>query len=298
VEARYRAATSFERAGKKARARELYDDLASEPASDRQARAAFARAKLELEAGNRDAGLALLDAAIRRFPASGVARRNLERRLLDLETESGPEAALDYLEQVESPLADTELAEAVGYQKARYLERAGDLDAARDAYLDVAERFPYPYGAYWDDALYHSAEIDVELGRPSEAVSHLERMLSKREPAPMHGSLERPRFGPARFLMAEVYRDELRDLRAARRNFLLIVTEHPTSPLRDDALWEAALIAHRVGDTSTACRDLHRLVKGMPDSRYAPCAPRVCRQLPRSESRCKGYIAERIPESN
>jgi hypothetical protein len=294
TEARYRAATSWERAGKPEAASELYGQLAADPASERSARAAFDQAELRLATGDQAAGLALVDDAIRRYPDSGVARRALERRLIDLNQQHGANAALAYLAEMDSSLANTELAEAVAYQRARYQELAGAKRAARDSYLAVARRFPYPFGAYWDDALYHAAELDVELGNPRHAIGHLERMLSQREPTPVHGSLERPRYGPARFLMAEIYRDQLGDPNAARNTFLVLVNEHPTSPLRDDALWEAALLALAAGNGADACADLGRLVEEMGDSRYVPCAHRVCPQLP-SIGHCRGYIAERIP---
>ena len=295
-EARYRAAASWERAGKRAEAAGLYEELASGPETDRSARAAFELAELKVEAGDREAGNAMVDDAIRRYPGSGLARRALQRRLLDRSDEGGPVAALDYLDRMEPALRQTALAEFVAYERARYQELAGAKEAARDGYLGVARRFPYPFGAFWDDALYHAAKLDVELGRPHAAIAHLEQMLSKREPKPALGSLERPRFGPARFLIAEIYRDQLGDGDAARRTFLLVVNEHPTSPLRDDALWEAALIARSEGNTRAACHDLGRLAREMPDSRYVPCTHAVCPELPRTSRRCHSYIAAEISE--
>jgi TolA-binding protein len=296
AEARYRAAASWQRAGNNAAAARLYGSLASDPASDRSSRAAFEAARLRREAGDVAAGNALIDDAIRKYPDSGVARRALERRLIELSEAEGHQAALAYLDRVEPDLNETALAESVVYQRARYQQRAGSLRAARDSYLTVARRFPYPFGAYWDDALYHAAELERELGRPSAAIEHLEKMLSKREPKPSHGSLERPRFGPARFLIAEIYRDDLGQPNDARQTFLVLVDEHPTSPLRDDALWEAALLAHTAGDSDAACAGLRRLVSEMPDSRYVPCAPAVCSELPTTKRRCRSYIAERIPD--
>ena len=295
ADARYRAAASWERAGKPDAADDLYRQLASGPETERSARAAFERANLRLAAGDREAGNALVDDALRRYPSAGVARRALERRLMELNREQGTDSALAYLAKMEPSLADTELAESVAYERARYQNLAGSKRAARDSYLDVARRFPYPFGAYWDDALYHAAELDIELGEPRLAVAHLKRMLSQREPAPKYGTLERPRFGPARFLMAEVYRDQLRNPRAARETFLTLVREHPTSPLRDDALWEAALLARAAGNPNSTCSDLARLVEEMPDSRYVPCTHRICSQLP-ATGRCPSYIADHIPD--
>jgi tetratricopeptide (TPR) repeat protein len=294
-EARYRAATSWERAGKKLEAAKLYDELAREPDAERSARAAFERAQLRIDAGDREIGTAAIDDAIRRYPESGIARRALERRLLDLYQEQGATKALTYLDQMAPTLAETSLAESVLYQRARYQEMAGDTRSARDSYLAVAHAFPYPYGAYWDDSLYHAAQLEVALGHPRPAIAHLESMLSKRESTPAHGSLERPRFGPARLLMAEIYRDELRDPVAARRTFLVLADEHPTSPLRDDALWEAALLAQQANDLEAACKYLTRLADEMPDSRYVACVSAICPRLPASDRDCRSYITDRIP---
>src|SRR5689334_18642251 len=68
-EARYRAATSYERAGKLEKARGLYEVLASGK-SERAPRATFALADLRLRSGDEAGGYAALEAAIRKYPSS------------------------------------------------------------------------------------------------------------------------------------------------------------------------------------------------------------------------------------
>ncbi len=289
-EARYRAAASLARGGRGPDAARLYEELAADPEGERAARAAFERAELELDTGRVDAGIALRDRALRTFPDSGLAGRALRRQLTWHVERGGAAAALAYLDSLDAEVGESELAEAIDYERAAHLELAGDREAALAAYLAVAQRFPYPFGVYWDDAIFRAAELEVALGRPRDAIAHLERMLDEREAKPIAGSLERPRFGPARFLIAEILRDELHDPAAARREFLRLVDAHPTSRLRDDALWSAATLGASLGDPEGACRDARRLARDFPDSRYVGCLRRACPELGATTADCPSYV--------
>lgn len=292
-EARYRAAKSLERADRDDDAAKLLDDLAATEGSDRAARAAFDRAELELDAGHEAEGIALRDHALRTFPSSGLATRALQRQLAWHRDRQGVAGALAYLTRLAGKLGETELAEALAYERANLLTETDDDAAALAAYLECAERFPYPYGVYWDDALYRAAELERALGRPRAAIAHLERMLASREPRPqLTGSLERPRFGAARFLIAVTLRDDLGDTERARREFLRLVREHATSRLRDDALWAAAELAWRAGNQRAACADARRLARDFPASRYVGCLGRLCPAAADEAARCPAYLGE------
>ena len=292
-DARYRAAASYERAGELARAKEIYGTLASGN-SDRAARATFALAELQIRAGDEAGGNAALEAAVRKFPGSGVANLALRRYFAALAEHGGDQAVLAYIDRVEPSLGHGDLAEQLLYERARRFDSLGQAGAARDAYVVVADRFPYPYGAYWDDALFRGADCELRLGAPARAVALLERMLAAREASHMSGSYERPRFADAAYRVAELYRDQLRDPKAARRAFHGVFVDYPSSTLRDDALWQEALLAHQAGDTA-ACAPLATLVQHLPDSRYAPCAHEICPTLamiPRRE--CAAYIEREL----
>ena len=56
-------------------------------------------------------------------------------------------------------------------------------------------------------------------------------MLSVREESTFAGSYERPRFSPAQFRIAVLYRDVLRDHRSARREFHRLYQAHKSSIL-------------------------------------------------------------------
>jgi TolA-binding protein len=287
-EARYRAATSFERAGRLVDARALYDVLA-QGQSERAARATFALAVLRLRAGDRAGGYAALDLAIHRYPASGVAGPALNRYFAALAEGGGDRAVLAYIDRSEPLLDRSELAEQLLYERARRLYALDAWSEARTAYLTVANRFPYPHGAYWDDALFYGAECELRLAHPERAIELLTRMLDARETAHLSGSYERPRFASAAYRIAEVYRDQLSDEARARTAFHRVFTDFPNSTLRDDALWQESLLAWRSSESS-ACAPLSLLLRDLPDSRYAACVTEICPKLPGKSGACHAYI--------
>jgi hypothetical protein len=291
-EARYRAAGAYARGGEPERAAGIYRKLAAQgPDNERRARADFALAELELDAGREPEGQRLLAAAIRRHPSSGLAARGLRAHVAYLREQGGSDAVLAYLASEQRALAGSELGEALEYQRARELDNAGRSAEARDAYLACAGHFPYPGGAYWDDALYRAAEKELALARPRYAIAHLQRMLAEQEGASIVGSYQRGRYAEAQLLIAHIHRDSLHDPAGARRELRKVWLNHPTSRLVDDALFQEALLAHQSGDAAGACTPLEIIVTKLADSRYAPCAPRLCDRLSTPPGReCHDYI--------
>lgn len=291
-EARYRAADSYARAGDSARAEALYRELAAAgPNVERRARAEFALADLWSASGRVEQAEAQRATAIRRYPSSGVASSALSQHLSYLREQGGSERVLAYLESESAAIGSTELGETLAYRRARELGELGRLAAARDAYLACASRFPYPVGAYWDDALFRAAEAELSLGAPARALEHLERMLAQQEGATITGSYQRGRYAEAQLKIAEIYRDTLHDPARARRELRKVWERHPNSRLVDDALFQEALLAHRAGDRAGACAPLGIIVSKLPDSRYVPCAHQLCASLAETPGRdCRGYI--------
>jgi hypothetical protein len=115
-------------------------------------------------------------------------------------------------------------------------------------------------------------------------------MLAVREVSTMGGSYERPRFSAAQFRIAVLYRDRLHDPSGARREFHRLYTEHRTSILRDDALWEEAKLWQVDGHTEKACTVVAALTRDFPASRYAPCAHAVCPAIAPTAGRCHAYL--------
>jgi len=297
AEALYLRAAAYQRERSWEKARAAYGRLIQEASqSDRARRAIFDLAALEIEAGQREKGYGLLRDALMKQPNDGLARRAFERYLEYLDQAGGD--VLAWLRDVKPKLASSELDENVLYAIAARLAAAGDLEAARAAYVMCADRHPYPQGSLFDDSLWHASLIDEKLGQPKQAVADLERMLAVREPSSLTGSYERPRFSPARYRTAVLYRDALGDHASARREFHALYADHPTSILRDDALWEEAKLALADGDAREACALTSTLAKDFPASRYAPCSRALCPSAsPAPGTRCHDYITRGDPRS-
>lgn len=290
-EALYRAADSYARAERLDRAEAIYRTLARSADSERSARADFELAELMARAGRDAEARAQRLLALRRHPESGLAARALTVHLQWLREQEGSEAVLTFLTTEQARLGQGELGETLAYLRARELDAMGRVAAARDAYLLCAERYPYPLGAYWDDALYRAAEAELALGTPARSIGHLERMLAERERASFNGSYERGRYAEAQLKLAHIYRHYLGDARRARQELRRVAEHHPLSRLVDDALFEEALLARDSGEPSGVCPPLTILVRVRADSRYAPCAHLLCADLaPLAGRECRSYI--------
>jgi tetratricopeptide (TPR) repeat protein len=289
-EARFRAAASFERAGDLSRAEALFAALEGE-GGERAARALFERAVLAERCGDPARAQELYRESLRRYPSAGTSPTALDRHLAYVTRAQGDIGALARVDELVVELADGPLDERVRYARARLLERLGKTELALAAYLDTARRHPYPEGALWDDALFRAAIAEQKLGRPREAIELLERLLAEREEAHGYGSYERPRYAEARFAIAELYRDALHDPSRARREFLRVWADHPTTLLRDDALFQAALIAKAERNEAAACEAARTLERDAPDSRYVGCVEHLCPALEAPPGRtCRDYL--------
>jgi TolA-binding protein len=194
-------------------------------------------------------------------------------------------------------LRGTEVEENLDYEKGRALERMGKLALARDAFLETARAHPYPFGTLTDDALFRASLVEEQLGNPEAAIAHLRALLAGRESSHMMGSYDRPRYSQAQLRIGELYRDKLHDHASARRELHKVYADHPTSILRDDALWAEARLAKEDGDEREACALVERLGREFPDSRYARCVRLVCddAKLPQGTKRaCADYIEREV----
>lgn len=294
VYARYEAALARARAGDVARAsRELRAIADAKPPNAYSAQAAFKAAVL---AGESDpsAGYAELEAVALRWPETGVARVALTR-ILRHDDEVGPAKTLAHLDALAPKVAKTALEEDVAYERAKRIAELGRTEEARSSFVAVADRWPYPGGNYFDDALYRASEMEETLGRYKEAIGHLERLLSFRERSVTIGSYERPRYIPAMLRIAKLYEERLGDRQKARETLHRLYADFETSTLRDDALWREAELWQKDGDKDTACARLSTLTSDFPDSRYVPCAVERCSSIKRpakskAPKTCRAYI--------
>lgn len=294
-EARFMEARAEERAGQWAEARATYEKLVAEsPSGPRTPRAVFDLANIEIERGDAARGYGMLEAAARRFPKHGLARPAVRRLVQHAEDGGGPAGALAWLDAREPLFRGTEQDEIIHYERALALERAGRTQEAHDAFLASARRHPYPFGGLNDDAFWHAASIDEELGRYEEAIAHLRELLSSREPSGAWASYERPRFSAAQLRIALIYRDKIKDRAAARREYEKLYALHATTLNRDDAVWGEALLAREDGDRDTVCKLAKRLVAEFPESRYVRCAHLICPGVPPGKRECADYIRREV----
>lgn len=300
VYARYLAAKARIRSGDVTRgAAELRELANAKPPNDYSGAAAYDAAIVTLDA-DPVRGQSELEDVLVRFPSNAVARLSLGR-LLRIDTEAGgPAKVLARIDHLTPrvPAGDPKkpgVEEMLAYERARALAQQGNDGAARDAFVDVAKRWPYPIGGYFDDALYRASELDEKLGQPEKAVEHLEELLSRRENSVIVGSYERPRYSPAALRIADLYEGPLHDRSKARDTLHRFYRDFPRSVMRDDALWHEADLWQQDGDRDTACSRLSTLVSNSPDSRYVPCASQRCPKIARPEKskapkECRPYI--------
>lgn len=287
-----------ERAGQLDDARASYERIASAvPPGPRLVRAAVAAAQILIEQGKEGEGYGRLVDIARKHPNHGDARPAIVRVMDHQEDLGGKAAVLVFLRREQPAFLKTEMEVFFDYQIAKAVADKAvadktDLTPARDLLIAHARANPYPYGPYTDNALMRAAEIEVELGRPQEAITLLEEMLAPLEHAEKPGSYERPLFPEGQWKIAEIYRDKLKDNAAARRQFHRAYSDHKYAKLRDDALWEEAKLAVADGDKGDACDLVEKLADDFPQSRYVRCARELCpsAEVPKDARQCPPYL--------
>ena len=290
-EARFMEARSFEHAEKWREARAAYERLREDaPKGLRTERAQFEIAELEIAHGDAALGWQMLEKAVVENPRFGVTAPAIRRLIKHAQDQGGDAAALAWLDAHVRVFDGTEEDQEVAYERAMTLERLGRPKEAHDAYLATAKKHPYPSGGLTDDAYWKAAAIDEASGNFTEAITHLRELLAPRESSIGVGSYERSRYGQAQLHLGEIYRDRLKDDRAARREFHKLYADHKTSPKRAEALWYEAILAKRDGDAGEACDLANKIVKEFPESRYDRCAREVCPSAPADKKPCADYI--------
>ncbi len=297
--AQYLSAMMATRAGDDAQATEKLRVLAASTSKTAPAEASeFQLAQMAIDRGDASEGIAAMEKFFTKHASSGLARPALMRVLRDRDAGGDPSASLAYVRSLRQTLGSSELGETLAYEEAKRLESLGQRKAARDAYVAMAARWPYPGGKLFDDALFHASELDEALGEYALAVAHLQQMLRERETTTILGSYQRPMYTPALMRIAKLYRDRLNDRVRARDAFHRVYVEFTTSLLRDDALFEEAALFREDHDEATACARLATLVHDFPDSRYVACATATCPSLRRPEkskapATCPTYVTRR-----
>ncbi len=261
-EALYRESRVFARLHDYPRALALCVSLAeAKPASRRTWRAVLDGARYRLELGQGERAESDLRMLVVEHGDSGEGKSALgiliERRVRIADMESG----LAYLRALSSEARSGFVAEALAYEEADLLIALGRSPEARTVLSSQIERFPYPRGALWDDALWRLADLAEDADDPQAAVEYLSRMLVAHEKALHVGSYTRPRFSLAALRIARIYRDRLRDSDAAVKAFQRVRDQFPGSLVADDALEEEAELWFAAGDRAQGCARLRTLLE-------------------------------------
>jgi tetratricopeptide (TPR) repeat protein len=294
-EAVFMQARMHEKLGKWTAAQEDYARLAKiSPTGPRTARAAYASAWVDIEHGDAARGWKALGAAVERYPNHGGTRRALPDLADHLREEIGEDAMRAELERLRRKLDGTDLEQHLDYEIAKSLERAGELRRAHDLFLETARRHPYPSGSLTDDAYLRASMVAEARGDPAQAIADLRELLAAREIATGF-SYERPRYPEAQLRIGTLYRDGLHDLDAARRELRLVYTDHATSVLADDAMWQEALVALQQGDAPGACAIATDFAERFPESRFRRCLREICPAAPAGDRPCPPYIRAQLP---
>lgn len=294
--AAYMAATMTDRAGDPVEAERRLRVLAKlDPPSEYSPVAGYLAAVYRYKAGDAATGHRELEEVSKKFPENGAAKSALRRLIQEADEEGSPAKTMAAIDRWLPSFRGTELEQLLTYERTKRLEATGDREGALTALLALADRFPYPKGAYRDDALFHASELEEALGRPQRAVAHLETLLKDREKSSLMGTYERPKFSKAMKRLADLYEFVLRDRPRAREALHRLYADFPSSLDRDDALYREAALWESDGNKGTACDRLDTLVSTFPNSRYVPCATLKCAAIKRPEkskapAECRGYL--------
>lgn len=162
---------------------------------------------------------------------------------------------------------------ALLYELGLSLETTAPLESIL-VFEEVARLAPLPGGTYTDEALLHAARLRRQARDFQGALQTLQLLVPRGGQAAIVGSYNRPAYAEALLLQGYIQRDDLRNLDAAKANFLALAERFPESRLVDDALWEAAVTEHlSQGD---GCPGIERLRSTSPSSTYLLCSATIC----------------------
>ncbi|MBX3247471.1 MAG: tetratricopeptide repeat protein [Myxococcales bacterium] len=261
-EALYRRSRSLRAAARYDDAIAVLDALAAaRPASRRTARALYDAAHLRFEhTGETAAALAGFERIVREHPDAGLGGRALHHWLGHVETHEGRDAAIALARRLEAPLAEASLGGELLWRLAGMLLEAERREEARATLERLVERYPYPQGGHWDDALLRLSELAQEDGDAPRAIAALEALLRRAERTTLVGSYTLPSFPEARLRLARIHRDA-GDVDAARRSYERLPRDFPRSRLRATAGYELGVMLLEAGDHERGCDALRGVVE-------------------------------------
>jgi tetratricopeptide (TPR) repeat protein len=261
-EALYRQSRVLARLGNLPEAIAICDQLgAEERIARRTLRCRLDAARYRMLAGEEERADADLRKLIVDEPDSAAAQGAL--RILVARHVDGvedKEQALAYVQDLRDEIKPSSLGEPMMSAEAELLLQMGRKEEARVMLERQIERYPYPQGKRWDNALWQLADLALENENPKGAIEYLKQMVAVHETSIIVGSYTRPMMSKAALRIARIYRDNLRDNDAAIDAYREVRSEFPRSTLVDDALAEEAELRLALGDRDRGCDLLRELM--------------------------------------
>ncbi len=242
------------------------------------AQASYSAALLYFKTGDIENAYRYFWRTITNYPNEAFAADALKRILRDGKVRA-PEALHAELVALNRALVDTKVADNILHALALLEEHQFSKPAsALKRYDTLVKR--YPSSGLFDDSLWHGARLSRELGDPEGAVKRLRKLVATREVAFGAGSYFSVWLDNGQLELGIILRDDLKDYKGAIKAFATLPSDYPASILRDDALYERAFTKKLAGLDAGACKDLAKLSKKYPDSKYTLSAvPKLRSQL-------------------
>jgi tetratricopeptide (TPR) repeat protein len=258
-EALYREARLYERMRRPDAALAIYERIAAtRPIARRTLRARLQCARMRMVLGREDEAERDLAWIVTEAPGSGLAARALFLLVHDFASTADERIAM--LDALYPRVGTSELGDDILMLGAEACLERDDRACARERLERIADEHPYPQGARFDDALVRLAELAREDRDLPRAIGYLDRLLSVRETTTVVGSYSRPAMPGAALMRARLYR-ELGDVARALEAYEEAYDGFPTARIRDDALFERALLVLESGDRASGCELLDRLMR-------------------------------------
>jgi tetratricopeptide (TPR) repeat protein len=171
------------------------------------------------------------------------------------------EAGLAWIRETRSTVRGSSLGEPLMGAEAELLMQLNRKDEAKLVLQRQVQRYPYPQGRRWDDALWQLADLALEDENPKQAIDYLQQMVDAHEVSFVIASYTRPRMPKAALRIARIYRDDLRDPDKALHAYAVVRSEFPRSTVVDDSLAEEAEMRIARGERDEGCELYKQLME-------------------------------------
>ena len=231
---------------------------------------------------------------IHRFPDTVAARLALRDAREMSARAFGPGAWMSFLDHALLLTEGRALRHAVAVHLAREHLREGDRSSARAILQDLHRR--YPDSAVWHTATNLLIELHREAGRHEQEAAALLRLVSRFERTSKPGTYDSEIYTRGELRLGVLYCEHIGRAADGVWWFEQFAPRHPTSRLRDDALWQLALCHDRMGEQGQRWSALCRLMAEHPLSRWAKKARAAAQEKgrPLAEGRCTGGDLARV----